>query len=102
MERVMGIEPTRLAWKARALPLSYTRKWSERRDSSLLRHPWRTRHLAIHGKCKLCDPGVAVSSLSIAFYLTKKYNTICVLLYNGAEDGIRTRDPRLGKAILYH
>jgi hypothetical protein len=22
----MGIEPTRLAWKARALPLSYTRK----------------------------------------------------------------------------
>ena len=25
MERVMGIGPTRLAWKARALPLSYTR-----------------------------------------------------------------------------
>jgi hypothetical protein len=25
LERVMGIEPTRLAWKARALPLSYTR-----------------------------------------------------------------------------
>ena len=25
MERVMGIEPTRLAWEARALPLSYTR-----------------------------------------------------------------------------
>jgi hypothetical protein len=25
VERVMGIEPTRLAWKARALPLSYTR-----------------------------------------------------------------------------
>ena len=25
MERVMGIEPTQLAWKARALPLSYTR-----------------------------------------------------------------------------
>ena len=24
----MGIEPTRLAWKARALPLSYTRKFS--------------------------------------------------------------------------
>ncbi len=21
---------------------------------------------------------------------------------NGAEDGIRTRDPRLGKAMLYH
>jgi hypothetical protein len=25
VERVMGIEPTYLAWKARALPLSYTR-----------------------------------------------------------------------------
>ena len=25
MERVVGIEPTFLAWKARALPLSYTR-----------------------------------------------------------------------------
>ena len=25
MERVMGIEPTSLAWKAAALPLSYTR-----------------------------------------------------------------------------
>ncbi len=23
-------------------------------------------------------------------------------LKNGAEDGIRTRDPRLGKAMLYH
>ncbi len=27
MERVMGIEPTRLAWKARALPMSYTRMY---------------------------------------------------------------------------
>jgi hypothetical protein len=25
MERVMGIEPTTLAWKARVLPLNYTR-----------------------------------------------------------------------------
>jgi hypothetical protein len=24
------------------------------------------------------------------------------VLSNGAEDGIRTRDPRLGKAMLYH
>ena len=27
MERVMGIEPTQPAWKAGALPLSYTRIW---------------------------------------------------------------------------
>ena len=26
MERVTGIEPAQLAWKARTLPLSYTRK----------------------------------------------------------------------------
>ena len=30
VERVMGIEPTQLAWKARALPLSYTRNIMER------------------------------------------------------------------------
>ena len=48
MERVKGIGPSQPAWKAGALPLSYTRK------------------------------------------------------IFGAEDGIRTRDPRLGKAILYH
>lgn len=29
MERAMGIEPTQLAWKARALPLSYARKYLE-------------------------------------------------------------------------
>ena len=35
MERVMGIEPTYLAWKARALPLSYTRiSWSWREESN--------------------------------------------------------------------
>jgi hypothetical protein len=27
MERVVGIEPTWLAWKARTLPLSYTRNY---------------------------------------------------------------------------
>ena len=27
MERVKGIEPSQLAWKARALPLSYTREY---------------------------------------------------------------------------
>ncbi len=37
MERVKGIEPSRPAWKAGALPLSYTRKkkWSEQQDSNL-------------------------------------------------------------------
>ena len=37
MERVKGIEPSRPAWKAGALPLSYTRikKWSGQQDSNL-------------------------------------------------------------------
>jgi hypothetical protein len=34
----MGIEPTWLAWKARALPLSYARMWREQ-DSNLRRQP---------------------------------------------------------------
>ena len=29
MERVTGIEPAWPAWKAGALPLSYTREWCE-------------------------------------------------------------------------
>ena len=41
MERVKGIEPSQLAWKARALPLSYTRMWSERRDSNPRPSPWQ-------------------------------------------------------------
>ena len=38
LERVKGIEPSQLAWKARALPLSYTRKlfgWWREKDSNL-------------------------------------------------------------------
>ena len=54
VERVKGIEPSQPAWKAGALPLSYTRKF--------------------------CG-------------IKKEY---------GAENEIRTRDPRLGKAMLYH
>ena len=34
VERVMGIEPTRPAWKAGTLPLSYTRKCTAHEDVS--------------------------------------------------------------------
>jgi hypothetical protein len=27
---------------------------------------------------------------------------LCRLIYFGAEDGIRTRDPNLGKVVFYH
>jgi hypothetical protein len=37
MERVMGIEPTWPAWKAGALPLSYTREIWREQDSNLRR-----------------------------------------------------------------
>ena len=35
MKRVMGIEPTYLAWKASVLPLNYTRLKSGWQDSNL-------------------------------------------------------------------
>jgi hypothetical protein len=54
---VKGIEPSQPAWKAGALPLSYTRS---------------------------------------NIFLKLKSSWL------GAEDEIRTRDPRLGKAMLYH
>ena len=43
LERVMGIGPTLPAWKAGALPLSYTRggKWSGRRGSDSRPPPWQ-------------------------------------------------------------
>ena len=42
MERVKGIGPSQPAWKAGALPLSYTRKyWSGRRDSNPRPSPWQ-------------------------------------------------------------
>ena len=63
MERVKGIEPSQPAWKAGALPLSYTRKY---------------------------------------FVKILRNNQASEYKSNGAEDGIRTRGPRLGKAMLYH
>ena len=64
LERVKGIEPSQPAWKAGALPLSYTRILKNHHDqTSTVRDIW--------------------------------------WIY-GADDEIRTRDPRLGKAMLYH
>ena len=39
MERVMGIEPTRPAWKAGILPLNYTRILHEGNKSNLTAFP---------------------------------------------------------------
>ena len=43
MERVAGIEPAYSAWKAAALPLSYTRPIDDRRE-------WHYREFITHGK----------------------------------------------------
>ena len=49
MERVKGIEPSYSAWKAAALPLSYTRAWGDhltcRADS--LNHPRMGQEIAL-------------------------------------------------------
>jgi hypothetical protein len=45
LERETGIEPASLAWKARALPLSYSRTESERPDSN--RRPQRPERCAL-------------------------------------------------------
>ena len=74
VERVKGIGPSQPAWKAGALPLSYTRTMS-----ILFRN--RTSSLRLF-RCEL--------KLLRNFWKS------------GAEDEIRTRDPRLGKAMLYH
>ncbi len=49
MERVKGIEPSRLAWKARALPLSYTRKMERKTRFELAT-------LALARRCSTTEP----------------------------------------------
>ena len=46
--------------------------------------------------------GIAVlQTAALPLGYVAKIRTWCGVK-NGAEDGIRTRDPRLGKAMLYH
>ena len=47
------------------------------------------------------EPGIKVLQTS-ALPLGYAANIEIVEFVSGAEDGIRTRDPRLGKAMLYH
>ena len=42
LERVKGIEPSQPAWKAGALPLSYTREWWKRLDLNQCRQSQRS------------------------------------------------------------
>ena len=53
MERVMGIEPTQPAWKAGALPLSYTRTYLP--NTLLLKQWWREKdsNLRTHTRADL-------------------------------------------------
>ncbi len=50
------------------------------------------------------EPGIKVlqtSALPLGYVALNGTDLIFLCMY-GAEDGIRTRDPRLGKAMLYH
>ena len=74
MERVMGIEPTPPAWKAGALPLSYTRtNWSGREDLNL-RPPApkagalaKLRHAPPHSQTDIHNITTTPSAVSTAF-----------------------------------
>ena len=48
----------------------------------------------------IINVGVAIIPTFIIEH--EKADPIKNLLHTGAEDEIRTRDPRLGKAMLYH
>ena len=69
VERVIGIEPTQPAWKAGALPLSYTRKsWSGRRDLNPRLRPWQGRTLP------LSHSRITYTILyNMVFYLSSNY-----------------------------
>ena len=97
MERVKGIEPSQPAWKAGALPLSYTRIYilylKNEEISFFIKKSicWCIKDalmIFMHGNLTM-----------LAYSKIYKFHTPNK---NGAEDEIRTRDPRLGKAMLYH
>ncbi len=79
----MGIEPTRLAWEARALPLSYTRRniiWWREEDSNL-----RRLCQQIYSLPPLANLGISPN-----------------LILFGADDGIRTRNLLITSQLLFH
>ena len=78
MERVMGIEPTRPAWKAGILPLNYTRILLVTRTRIELASPaWQAGALTI--VLHLRSPSVEIVSLDILTWKArdvKRFNKI--------------------------
>ena len=75
----MRIELTPSAWKAEVLPLNYIRILERKTRFELAT-------LALARRCSTTEP------LAHSMQFVEKE----------ARDEIRTRDPRLGKAMLYH
>ena len=83
LERVKGIEPSQLAWKASALPLSYTRKilWSGREDLNLRPPAPKAGALA---KLRHAPTGLSIIELTSAMipYLNRYVNTLSAKFFN--------------------
>ncbi len=96
MERVKGIEPSQLAWKARALPLSYTREMEQKTRFELAT-------LALARRCSTTEPllqnlvrvkGVEPSHRKILDPKSSASanSAIPAIKLNGDPEGIRTLD----------
>ncbi len=96
----MGIEPTQPAWKAGALPLSHTRI-----KNNLLKcgagDGNRTHVAGLGSRCSTIELHPLVRFLLPDLCTVSAKSRYQAVSY-GAEDEIRTRDIRLGKATLYH
>ena len=105
LERVKGIEPSSSAWKAEVLPLNYTRgcgTGGRDRTGTPEEHDFEScasansATPALHLEAATgFEPVIKVLQTSA---LPLGYAAINI----GAEDGIRTRDPHLGKVVFYH
>lgn len=97
MERVEGIEPSRLAWKARALPLSYTRKFGGGRRIRTFEgaaNGFTVRPLWPLGNPSWSLNGAGDGTRTRNLLITSQllFQLSYTSLLNGDLDGIRTHD----------
>ena len=118
MERVMGIEPTRPAWKAGVLPLNYTRRMKIYCVdlTSMLIFDRSTVNLLLESTSSV-HPQNESSLRRVTSVLTFDRCTVNILLestssvhphkenllrrFNGRDDRIRTCDPLVPNQVLY-
>ncbi len=111
MERVKGVEPSQPAWKAGALPLSYTRKkrWSGKRDSNSRPPPWQGGALATELLPHMVDESgfeplkAKLTDLQSVPFGQLGYSSILKTLVkiNGAGDRTWTHNLLITSQLLY-